>query len=182
MKRLLPFFTLLPLLLCASDSSELYTLYQNGQYLKACDAGVEKLQRHKEDERYVSLYAFACLEADRIDRLALPVILLKHSGEARKNATYFAAILLQKNLLTSALEDRTSLTGLTLPTSDYLLSRVFDQFRAEHYTKNGDVYVMSDPENPRKSYRLFLQRSGQSQHLCITEYYDTILTKQHIYR
>ncbi|WP_345973102.1 hypothetical protein [Sulfurimonas diazotrophicus] len=169
-------------LLSASSSGSLYTLYQNGQYLRACNQGAKMLHRHEQDERFVSLYAFSCLEADRIDRLALPAVILNHSEEARRNATYFAAILLQRNLLINALENQTPLTGLKLPTSDHLLSRVFDLYSANHYVKSGDSYVLTDPQTPRRSYKLFLRHSGQSLQLGITEYYDTILTKQHIYR
>ncbi|WP_345986183.1 hypothetical protein WCX49_03445 [Sulfurimonas sp. HSL-1656] len=182
MKHFASLLALMPLLLAASDSSGLYRLYQNGQYIQACNAGVKELQRHQDDERFVSLYAFACLEADRIDRLALPIVMLKNSPEARKNATYFTAILLQKNLLLNALEERAPITGLNLPTSDHLLSRVFDLYSANKFVRNGDTYVFSDPKNARRSYQLFLQRTGRSLNLGITEYYDTILTKQHIYR
>lgn len=96
MKRFALFLALTPVLLSASDSRELYRLYQNSQYIQTCNAGVKELHLHADDERFVSLYAFTCLEADRIDRLALPITMLKNSPEARKNVTYFTAILLQK--------------------------------------------------------------------------------------
>ncbi|MHC3993880.1 hypothetical protein ACXWTF_03570 [Thiomicrolovo sp. ZZH C-3] len=183
MRRLVALLSLVSILLHASDNSQLYTLYQNGQYLQACNQGVKALHRHEQDERFVSLYAFSCLEADRIDRLAMPIIIMmKHSKEARKNATYLTAILLQKNLLVNALENDMQLTGLKLPTSEHLISRVFDLFSANQYVKSGNDYILTDPQNPRRSYKLFLERSSQSLRLGITEYYDTILTKQHIYR
>jgi hypothetical protein len=182
MKRLGMLLLALSPLLMASDSGRLYELYQNGRYVQACNEGVKKLRAHRKDEKYVSLYAFACLQADKIDRLAVPIIMLKHSREARKNAAYFSAILLQKNLLLSALENDQSLASLTLPSSDYVLSKVFDLYSGNHFVKTSSVYVLKDPENPRQTYRLSLQRSGKNSQLRIDEYYDTILTKQHLYR
>lgn len=166
------------LILFASDSSRLYSLYQNGHYLQACNEGIKKLSRHQTDEKYVSLYAFSCLQADKIDRLALPIIMLKQSQEARKNAAFFSTILLQKNLLISALETGRSLESLNLPTTGYILSSVFDLFSKGYYTFKQHVYLLTDPQNPRQTYRMYHNDSG----LFIEEYYDTIMTKQHKYR
>jgi len=182
MRGFLLFILFVPSLFSASEGTHLYELYQNGQYEKACSEGLTKLRRHQNDENFVSLYAFACLQADRIDRLAVPVIMLNQTKEARKNAAFFAAILLQKKLLFNALESRESLEGLTLPTSDFLLSKVFDLYSAHRYTEKDGIYTLQDPENPRQTYRLYLRDSGKTPRLCIDEYYDTILTKQHLYR
>jgi hypothetical protein len=169
-------------ILTASDSGRLYELYQNGKYRQACDEGVSKLQKHRNDEKYISLYAFACLQADEVDRLALPIIMLKKSRGARKNATYFSTILLQKNLLIDALENRQSLSGLNLPSTDFVLSKVFDLFSANRYVSRNDIYVLTDPKNPRQTYRLYLRAHEKSYALVLDEYYDTILTKHHLYR
>jgi len=182
MNRYLLIFLFLASTLTASDGNRLYELYQNGQYLQACNEGVKKLGQHQQDEKYISLYAFSCLQADKIDRLALPIIMLKNSNEARKNAAYFASILLQKNLLISALENQQPLDALNLPTTDYVLSRVFDLFSTGRYTLGNGVYSLSDPKLPRQTYRMYLNRSDNSVALIIDEYYDTILTKQHLYR
>lgn len=168
--------------LIASDSSRLYELYQSGKYRQACDVGVTKLQKHQDDEKYISLYAFSCLQADEVDRLALPVILLKKSKEARKNATYFSTILLQKNLLVDALENRHPLSHLNLPSTDFVLSKVFDLFSAGQYVSRNNIYVLTDPKNPRQTYRIYLRSDNQAYALVLDEYYDTILTKHHLYR
>lgn len=178
MIRPLSLLLVIQFVLHAAETHTLYELYQNGRYLQACDAGIKTLGEHKNDEKYISLYAFSCLQADKIDRLALPIIMLKHSSEARKNAAYFSTILLQKNLLISALENGQSLATLNLPTTGYILSVVFDLFCEQHFTKESGGYVITDPKNPRQNYRLY--RNGSE--LFIDEYYDTILTKQHIYR
>ena len=105
----------------------------------ACDEGISKLSRNKNDEKFVSLYAFACLQADNIDRLALPIIMLKNSRDARKNAAYFSTILLQKNLLIDALENNQDISGLNLPSTDYVLSKVFSLFAAQQFAFRNNV-------------------------------------------
>ena len=182
MKKGLSTLFLCAAVLTASDSSRLYELYQNGNYRQACDEGFSKLQRHQNNEKYISLYAFSCLQADEIDRLALPIIMLKKSKEARKNATYFSTILLQKNLLIDALENQQSLAGLNLPSTDFVLSKVFDLFSANQYVTRNNIYVLSDPKNPRQTYRIYLRAGKKTYALVLDEYYDTILTKHHLYR
>jgi len=182
MKKSLTMLFFCASLLTASDSGRLYELYQNGSYRQACDEGVVKLQKHQKDEKYISLYAFSCLQADEVDRLALPIIMLKNSKEARKNATYFSTILLQKNLLIDALENQQSLSGLNLPSTDFVLSKVFDLFSANHYITRNNIYVLADPANPRQTYRIYLRASKNTYALVLDEYYDTILTKHHLYR
>jgi len=169
-------------ILTASDSGALYELYQNGDYQRACDEGMTKLSRHKQDEKYISLYAFSCLQADKIDRLALPIIMLKNSKEARKNAAYFSTILLQKNLLIDSLENKQELTALTLPSTDYVLSKVFELYVQKKFTYQNNMYILHDVKNVRQTYRLYLRTSQKPHTLIIDEYYDTILTKHHIYR
>lgn len=178
MTRLLLLLIASALMLFGSDSSRLYSFYQNGQYLQACNEGVKKLGKHRSDEKYISLYAFSCLQADKIDRLALPIIMLKHSKEARKNAAFFSTIFLQKNLLISALETGQSLKSLNLPTTGYILSTIFDLFSKGDYTLQHNAYLFTDPKNPRQTYKMYHNDSG----LFIEEYYDTIMTKQHHYR
>ncbi len=182
MLRLLLFSLLCIYTLQASVQSRIYDLYQNGDYLRACNEGVKELAANKKDEKFISLYAFACLKADKIDRLALPIIMLKHSRSARKNAAYFSVMLMQKNLLIQALENRTPISGLVLPGTDYVLSKVFDLAgRSEQLGKKNPL-TLTDSENPRRSYRLSLRYRSGIPVIIIEEYYDTIMTKRHIYR
>ena len=182
MKKSLALLFFLITSLLGSDSSRLYDLYQNGNFRQACDEGVSKLKKYQDNEKYISLYAFSCLQADEIDRLALPIIMLKKSKEARKNATYFSSILLQKNLLIEALENHQSLSNLNLPTTDFVLSKVFDLYSTGQYVTRNNIYVLTDPKNPRQTYRIYLRSGGKGPALILDEYYDTILTKHHLYR
>jgi len=164
-----------------SEQSDLFALYRAGSFSKACDLGARLLGKYKKEEQFISAYAFSCLNADMIDRLALPIILLNNSAEARKNAAYFSAILLQKNLLISALENDENLEGIRLPTTEYVLSKVFELYVRGNFKKNNHTYVLQDPENPRHVYRLLFVPSDRTPKIIINEYYDTILTKQHTY-
>ncbi|OQX59423.1 MAG: hypothetical protein B5M52_03415 [Helicobacteraceae bacterium 4484_230] len=181
MKYLLIFFIMLTYA-GAENVRDVYNNYQNKNYLKACKIGEKLLSRHQEDEKFVSLYAFSCLKADRIDNLAKPIVLLTKSEEARSNAAYFSVILMQKKLLLHALLDTYNFKSLKLPTTDYVLSKVFDLY--VNSTDNGKkhVYAFTDPENNKQSYRLFITRDASKRKIVIEEYYDTILTKRHIYR
>ncbi len=166
----------------AGETSRLFSLYNDGKFKAACDEGVRHLGRHKQDEKYISLYAFACLRADKIDRLALPIIMLKRSKEARKNAAYFSVLLLQKNLLITSLENRTPLTGLSLPSTDHILSKVFDLVSEQYDRIPEKPLTVTDDRDRKKAYRIYLKNGSKGPFLVIEEYYDTILTKRHIYR
>lgn len=158
----------------------MYQLYQQGNYLQACNAGLKSFPQYQEDETYVSLYAFACLKADIIDRLAAPIMRLNQSEEARANAAYFSVIVMQKKLLIQALYDNKPINNLKFPTSGHLLSRVFDL-----YLKNPQsgqfIKEYQDPSDSRLHYKLYTIEYNGLKSISIDEYYDKILTVHHIY-
>lgn len=158
----------------------MYELYQQGNYLQACNIGLKSFAQNQEDETYVSLYAFACLKADQIDRLAVPIMRLNQSEEARANAAYFSVIVMQKKLLMQALYDNKPINSLKFPTSGHLLSRVFDL-----YLKNPQsgqfVKEYQDPSDSRLRYKLYTVEHHGIKSISIDEYYDKILTVHHIY-
>jgi hypothetical protein len=178
-----PLFTLILLttMLQADVKQELFKLYQDQQYKAACSKGLINFHNYRRDEEYVSLYAFSCLKADFIDRLAVPVSVLKYTEEARANAAYFSVILMQKKLLYHALIDGYDLSEVRLPTTDYVLSKVFDLYAQDQEGGKRDVYVYRDPTSPKLSYKLYLTQPGKVKKMVIEEYYDTIMTHRHIY-
>ena len=165
----------------ADVKQELFQLYQNKQYEAACSKGLVNFHNYRKDDEYVSLYAFSCLQADFIDRLAVPVSVLKYTQEARANAAYFSVILMQKKLLYHALIDGYDLSQVKLPTTDYVLSKVFDLYAQDRDPKERDVYVYRDPDSKKVTYKLYLTNPGKVKKMVIEEYYDTILTHRHIY-
>ena len=119
-------FILLAFNLHANIKRDMLNLYEDKKYKEACILGFNNFKYKEQDEDFVSLYAFSCLHSDYIDRLALPIAMLKLSSEARANSAYLSIILMQKKLLYHALVDNYDLSSLKLPSTDYVLSKVFD--------------------------------------------------------
>ncbi|ADN08913.1 hypothetical protein [Sulfurimonas autotrophica] len=159
----------------------LFTLYQNKKYEKVCSIGFNNFQKYKQDEEFVSLYAFGCLNSDYIDRLAIPIATLKFSKEARANSAYFSVILMQKKLLYHALIDGYDLSKYILPSTDYVLSRVFDLYIKLGKHEPRAFYLFEDPTDMKLSYKLYISKGDRVSKMVIEEYYDTIILKRHVY-
>jgi len=172
---------LLTLTLYADIKQEMFGLYQNNKFEKVCSIGFDNFTRYKQDEEFVSLYAFACLNSDYIDRLAIPIAVLKFSKESRANSAYFSVILMQKKLLYHSLVDGYALNSFKLPTTDYVLSKVFDLYSELKDQSKRTFYLFEDPIDPKVTYKLYLERDYKINKMVIEEYYDTILIKRHVY-
>jgi len=179
--RLLILISLLFNLLYADIKTSLYHLYQDKKYEEACQDGLKVFQSNRKDEEFVSLYAFSCLKADHIDRLAIPISILKDSEEARSNAAYFSVILMQKKLLFHSLIDNYKLTELVLPKTDHVLSTVYELYSKVDYQRKRSHYSFVDVNNEKISYKLYIKNDNQNKKMIIEEYYDTIMTHRHVY-
>lgn len=164
----------------ADSKQRLYNLYQQGNYLAACNLGFQGFPYHKEDEAYISLYAFSCLKADLIDRLAAPIMTLNQTKESRANGAYFSVIVMQKKLLMQALYDNKPIKNLKFPSSTYLLSKVFDLYLKNPQTEQF-IKEYQDPSDTRLSYKLYATETNGRKSMAIDEYYDKILTFHHVY-
>ena len=160
---------------------KMFKLYQNEDYSKACTLGYDYFKKYRKDENYVALYAFSCIKSDYIDRLALPIATLKFSKDARKNSAYFSTILMQKKLLYYSLVDGYNLTEFHLPSTDYVLSKVFDLYAKIKDNKKKEFYILKDPDDEKLIYKLFLIKKQNIKKMVIEEYYDTIKVKRHVY-
>jgi hypothetical protein len=167
--------------LSADAKYEMLKLFQDKQYEQACQKGLIEFRKYRKDEEFISLYAHSCLQADYIDRLAVPISALKKTKDARANAAYFSVILMQKKLLLHALLDGYDLTSVRLPTTDYVLSKVFDFYAKDTRSQKGDMITYVDPKRPLISYKLYVEKKGAISRMVIEEYYDTMLLKRHIY-
>ena len=181
MTKLLFLLIFSALLLHADTKMETYKLYQDTKYEEACLSGDKVLDQYINDEEFISLYAFACLHADQLDKLSIPISALNKTAEARANAAYFSVILMQKKLLMHSLADQYDLKPIKLPTTEYVLSTVFDLYSSDTGSKDRRRYNYVDPKDAKKSYRLFVTKSGPSPKMIIEEYYDKQMTKRHIY-
>ncbi len=180
MKTVIVLF-LLAISLFGDVKEKMFNLYENERYEDVCNIGFNNFGRHQRDEDFLSLYAFACLKADYIDRLSLPISLLKYSQEARANSAYFAVILMQKKLLYHALIDGFELQKYKFPTTDYILSKIFDYYTqlGKHEARN--FYLFDDKQNKKISYKLYLVKDKIPYKMVIEEYFENTLVKKHTY-
>ncbi|MDY0117420.1 MAG: hypothetical protein RBR59_07590 [Sulfurimonadaceae bacterium] len=167
--------------LYAETKTDMLHLFQNKKYEEVCNLGFENFSAYQKDEEFISLYAFGCLYSDYIDRLAIPVAMLKFTKEARGNSAYFSIILMQKKLLLHAMSDDYDLSSLDLPTTDYVLSKVFDLYAKLGKHPSRALYLFEDLDNPKISYKLYLEKDEKLNKIIIEEFYDTISVKRHIY-
>lgn len=181
MRTILFFLLLLTTLSFADDKSKLYKLYNNGKYEAVCEQGFNLFRKNRYDEAFISLYAYGCLNSDSLDRLATPIVMLKYSKDARANAAYFASILMKKKLLYHALLDNYDLSGVKLPSSSYILSRVFDIFVHNKSKPLDDVYTLIDPRDKNLTYHLYMDKSERVAKIILEEYKNNILIKRHTY-
>ncbi len=172
---------LFSLSLYADIKQDMFNLYQNEKYERVCSMGFDNFKRNKKDDEFVSLYAFACLKSDYIDRLAIPIALLKFSPESRANSAYFSVILMQKKLLYHALIDNYDLSSLNLPTTDYVLSKVFDFYAKLGLHEPRTFYLFEDAKDKKLTYKLYLAKDRRLNKIVIEEFYDTITIKRHVY-
>jgi len=172
---------LFTLSLYADIKQNMFNLYQNEKYEEVCSIGFNNFKKHKKDEEFISLYAFSCLNSDYIDRLAIPIALLKHSRESRANSAYFSVILMQKKLLYHALIDSYNLSSLNLPTTDYVLSKVFDFYSKLGIHDARAYYLFEDKNDKKLTYKLYLEKDSKLSKIVIEEFYDTITIKRHVY-
>jgi len=179
MKIILALF--LTISLYADKKQNMFNLYQNKKYEEVCQIGFDYFKQNKNDEEFVSLYAFSCLKSDYIDRLAVPTAVLKYSKEARANSAYFSVILMQKKLLYHALVDNYDLSEFALPTTSYVLSKVFDLYSKLEKHEPRTFYLFSDPYDPKLTYKLYLSRDYKLDKIVIEEFYDTITINRHVY-
>ncbi|NPA28829.1 MAG: hypothetical protein GXO33_01430 [Epsilonproteobacteria bacterium] len=177
------FISMLGLSLHAEETPlrQMVSLYKKGYYKKACNVGLRYFEKYKKNNDFVMLYGFSCLHADYIDRLAVPLTALRYTPTERKNATYFATILLQKKMLYQKLLDGLDLSTVRLPVTDHVISIVFDLIVHRNYEKKRGVYFLTDPNRSGKSYKLYLESHKRGPHMIVEEIVDGKTVKIHRY-
>ncbi|MFA6760326.1 MAG: hypothetical protein WCR69_04700 [Sulfuricurvum sp.] len=180
MKSLL--FLLLSIALFGSNiKEELADLYNKKEYEQVCKKGFNAFNQNLKDEEFLSLYAYGCLYADYIDRLAVPIASLKFTKEGRANASYFSIVLMQKKLLFYSINDGYDISGLNMPTTEYILSKVFDLYTKEPYTKGKESFSLVDNIDDSITYKLYLEHDPKLNKMIIEKYKDSTFVERHIY-
>jgi hypothetical protein len=77
--------------------------------------------------------------------------------------------------------DGYDLKPFIFPTTDYILSKVFDAYTKKSGTKLESYYIFQDKQDNKKSYKLSVDYNYKVPKMVIEEYYDTILVKRHEY-
>ncbi len=168
-------------LLYGDQKSNLLEKFKQEEYKTACGIGMNYYLQYLQDEAFMTLYAFSCLRADYIDRLAVPISALKHTREARTNAAYFSVILLQKKLLYHALIDGYDVGLLKLPTTDYVLSKVFDFYTQDPKKNQKTSWEYQDTHQASKFYKLSIEHQSQPKKVVIEVLQEGIIISRHLY-
>ena len=178
------FILMTTLFLFSSNLSKLYKMYESQEYTKACDYAVKYYNKkeNKSNEKYVTLYGLSCLETDKLYRVATPMIQLKKSTSARANASYFSTILLQKQLLSQAVIDGKKIDDLHLPTTNFIVSKIFNLFVNKEYILKDGIYNFEDKKNKEKTYKLYMDKSEKNSiYMIIDIYKDEKFIKRYRY-
>jgi hypothetical protein len=162
-------------ILFSSNLSKLYKYYEKQEYDKGCDHGKKYLNKNRKNEKYLTLYGLTCLETDNIHRISTVITELKETKESRENASYFATILLQKQLLKQALIDGKTLGHLNLPKTNFVLSRIFNMFVNKEYRLKDNIYKLEERD---KRYKLYIEK----RHLIIDIYQNEKFIKRYRYK
>lgn len=176
---LLFFFT--PLFLNASNLSEIYKFYEKQKYEEGCDYGKKNYKKNIDNEKFLTFYGLCCLETNNISRLAIPMVLLGESKELRETASYFATILLQKQLLKQFLVDGKELGVLELPKTDFILSRIFNLFVKKEYSLKEDTYILLDRDKKKMQYEVYIKEKKNKNYMIIDIYQENKFTKRYQY-
>ena len=168
----------------SSNLSTLYKFYEKQEYKKACDYANKYWYKkaNKNSEKYLTLYGLSCLETDKLHLIAIPMVRLKGSKEARANASYLSTILLQKQLLMQAIIDEKPLTELHLPTSNFVVSKIFSLYIKKKFTFKDDTYTFQDEKKKSIYYQLYIQSTKKNKkYMIIDVYKDEKFTHRYRY-
>ncbi len=177
--RLFVIYFMIVFSLQAATLQDLVRHYKSGDFAYVCRMGYKMFDRLKRSEAMVSMYAYACLKDDKIDRLAVPILILGKTAAGRKNRAYFSLILAQKNILMASLCDGVPLSGLQVPDTDHIISKIFNLYYQKKLKKVDNKYTYTSPDN-RVRYTVEVQKKGRCS-LVIKEY-DHGTTNEHRYR
>ncbi len=155
---------------------KLLNYYKEKNFKKTCRYAKKALNRLKSP--FLSIAGDACVKEDDINILGIIVTKLNKTKSDRVNASYFATLILEKKLIYQFMNDGLDLSGLILPKTEHILSRVFEKLSQKRYKIIQNKIVIND-----KPYRYILWLSSDMPaKLYIDEYKDTIFVKRHWFR
>lgn len=117
----------------AMDIKPFINDFKAEKYAQVCSKGMKAYYGGYTDENFVSLVGVSCAKVDRINLLGMLQRSLVKTKESRENSSYFSTLILQKRLVYQFMVDDLNVEHLKLPSSNHLLSQVFDQLSAGNY-------------------------------------------------
>ena len=178
MKRSISLFALCSVLLFGQTLPQIITAFKNREYKYVCEESLRNFQVIKKDENLISMYAYACLQSDMIDRVAVPLIYLKKSKRARKNRTYFSIVLMEKNLLVASLCDGMEYDKVQIPLADFYISKIVDLLGKRKFIKTDNKYIFFQQDISQPLYTITPKYNENGE--CYLHIFDNITKKVHI--
>lgn len=77
--------------------------------------------------------------------------------------------------------DNYDISSLNLPTTDYVLSKVFDLYSKLKKVERKDFYMFEDKNDNRLKYKLYLIKDDKIDKMVIEEFYNSVSIKKHVY-
>ena len=163
------------------NKSDVYKAYKQKQYKEVCYMGAKIYLYNKRDSDFLTMFADACLKVDNINRMTFPAMLLIRDAAARSNSIYFLTILYQKKLLYKSLIDGLDISKYKLPTTNYILSKIFVKYAKKDYKKFRDIYIFKDDADINKRYEMSLIKEKGVYKIILKTFLKNTLQKTRIY-
>jgi len=169
------------MLLEARDITPFIEDFKAKKYDKVCSKGIKLYYGGYTDENFVSLIGVSCSKVDRINILGMLQRSLVETKSSRENSSYFSTLILQKRLVYQFMIDDLDVSNLKLPSSNHILSRVFEQLsRGQYKVLSSSPKLIEINANGRK---LILSLSDDKpQKVLIDEYKETGELERHWYQ
>ena len=161
----------------AYDYNDVIGDYKAKKYKELCLKSSIFYKEDAKDENLLSIIGDACAKSDYINPLGYVVKRLISTPEFRKNASYFATLILQKKLIYQFMSDGISLKNLRLPRSDHTLSILFENLAKENYKKQGGTIII---KTKAVTYKVWITDESQKI-VYVQEYVGNKKIKTHWY-
>ncbi len=165
------------LTLFANTRDSIMQMYSSENYEKACLVGSRLFEKYP-DEDFISMVGFACLYSDYVDKLIIPITKLRDTEGGRKNSAFFAIALMQKKLLYSALIDNIDIFGISIPSIDYVLSKIFNKYVRKEFILENGTYIIKDGD---LEYKMRVVQSGGYKKIQVDIFKNSKFIKTHYY-
>ena len=140
MKKLILFIFVLNLF--GVTKGDIYSLYQNHDYINTCKKGVWILAKYKTDDDYQSIVSLSCVKVDMINTAIRIAKTMNHTPIGRHNASYISSLFLIKKLLLQLVYDKIDISNLSLPKSEHPLSIMFENISHNNFSKVNNTYIV----------------------------------------